>query len=93
MIPSKDIRLMAKRLNITVDEEIFEFVVSQGGQNRSAFVNDVLVEYKKRQFEKELIRQMAEDDTDLQLKDELKAWDATLWDGLASETQNDDFTI
>lgn len=84
---------MAKRLNITVDEEIYEFVASYGGENRSAFVNEVLADYKKRQFEKELIRQMAEDDNDPQLKEELKDWDATLWDGLEGEYQNDGFTI
>lgn len=84
---------MAKRLNITVDEEIYEFVASHGGENRSAFVNEVLADYKKRQFEKELIRQMAEDDHDPQLKADLKGWDATLWDGLAGEYQNDGFTV
>lgn len=84
---------MAKRLNITVDEEIYEFVASYGGENRSAFVNEVLTDYKKRQFERELIRQMAEDDNEPQLKEELKGWDATLWDGLESEYQNDGFTI
>jgi hypothetical protein len=84
---------MAKRLNITVDEEIYDFVATYGGENRSAFVNAVLADYKKRQFEKELIRQMAEDDNDPQLKAELKDWDTTLWDGLEGEYQNDGFTI
>jgi hypothetical protein len=84
---------VAKRLNITVDEEIYEFVAHYGGQNRSAFVNEILADYKKREFEKELILQMAKDDQDPALKEELKDWDVTLWDGLESEYHQDGFTI
>jgi hypothetical protein len=33
---------MAKRLNITVDQEVFDYVERHGGANRSAFVNNIL---------------------------------------------------
>jgi hypothetical protein len=74
---------MSKRLNITVDEDVFEFVEKQAHDNRSAFINKVLREAKRRHLEEQIKAACLEEQQDTAYQDELALWDTCIADGLS----------
>lgn len=75
---------MSKRLNITVDEDVYDFV-KRNSDNRSSFVNEILKEAKKRRLEDDLVRACKEEQSDQVYQAELAPWDMLAGDGLEPE--------
>lgn len=74
---------MAQKMSITVDDDVFSFIESKGGKNRSKFINELVRERQKQDFELELAKQLMEDDADPYVISERRLWDTrTAQDGL-----------
>ncbi len=74
---------MAHKLSITVDDDVYSFIESFGGKNRSKFINELVRERQKVTLEKELAQQLLEDAADPDVISESKLWEAaTVLDGL-----------
>lgn len=66
---------MAKRLNITVDEDAYYFVERKGGNNRSAFINQLIRDAQRRELAEQLAQQAAEEATDPESQAEFALWE------------------
>ncbi len=74
---------MAHKLSITVDDDVYSFIESFGGKNRSKFINELVRERQKATLEQELTQQLLEDAADPEVINEFKLWEAaTILDGL-----------
>jgi predicted transcriptional regulator len=73
--------MMSKKVSITLDDEVLKFV-DQLADNRSSFINDILLKEKKRIFMKELEDAYKEQVNDPEFQAEISAWDVTAGDGL-----------
>ncbi|WP_231948345.1 hypothetical protein [Phormidesmis priestleyi] len=73
--------MMSKKISITLDDEVLKFV-DQLANNRSSFINDILLKEKKRIFMKELEDAYKEQVNDSEFQEEISAWDVTAGDGL-----------
>ncbi|MBP0027809.1 hypothetical protein PN466_18090 [Roseofilum reptotaenium CS-1145] len=72
---------MSKKVSITLDDEILEFV-DRLASNRSSFINDILWQEKRRIFMKELEDAYKDQANDPELQQEISVWDVTVGDGL-----------
>jgi predicted transcriptional regulator len=72
---------MSKKVSITLDDEVLEFV-DQLASNRSSFINDVLWKEKKRVFMTELEEAYKEQANDPEFQAEIAVWDVTAGDSL-----------
>lgn len=72
---------MSKKVSITLDEEVLNFVDSRTN-NRSSFINNILLKEKKRIFIKELADAYKEQANDPTFQAEISVWDITITDGL-----------
>lgn len=66
---------------LLLDDEVLKFV-DQLANNRSSFINDILLKEKKRIFMKELEDAYKEQVNDSEFQEEISAWDVTAGDGL-----------
>ena len=73
---------MTERATFTLEDEAFTFLAQEGGKNRSAFINRLLIEEKRRQLAARVARANAQEAGDGEYQAELSAWDTTLIDGL-----------
>lgn len=74
---------MAKKLSITIDDDVYDFIEAVGGDNRSKFITELVRERQQLTLEKELAQQLLEDAADVETTNEFKLWEtATLLDGL-----------
>ncbi len=74
---------MTYRATFTLDEDAYSFLKSVGGRNRSAFVNRLLKEEKRRYLAEAILKANQEEAEDEQYQQELAEWDTTLLDGLS----------
>ena len=75
---------MTERATFSIDSDAFAFLQQAAGKNRSAFINRLLKEEKKRTLEKKLTKANQEEAEDAAYQEELAEWDVTLSDGLNS---------
>lgn len=73
--------MMSKKISITLDEEVLDFV-DQLTSNRSSFINAMLWREKKRIFLKELAEAYKEQANAPEFQEEIAVWDVTVNDGL-----------
>ena len=73
---------MTHRATITLDPEVYDFLVSAGRGNRSALINDLLKREMQRQLEQSILRSNLEEAQDPSYFGELLIWDDTLEDGI-----------
>lgn len=73
---------MAERATFTIEEENYQFLVKSGGRNRSAFINRLLKEERRRMLAKKLLKANREETDDLNYQSEIAEWDSTLLDGI-----------
>ncbi len=72
---------MSKKVSITLDDEILNFV-DELTSDRSSFINEVLWKEKKRIFRQELEDAYTEQANDPDFQQEISVWDVTVGDGL-----------
>ncbi|BAZ07038.1 type II toxin-antitoxin system MazE family antitoxin [Calothrix sp. NIES-3974] len=72
---------MSKKVSITLDDDILEFV-DQLASNRSSFINEILRQEKKRVLMRELENAYKDQANDPELQAEIAIWDVAVGDGL-----------
>jgi len=73
---------MTIRTTVTLQESAFTFLKEAGGANKSAFVNQLLLDEKQRTLKKAILKANQEEADDAAYQEELDEWDQTLADGL-----------
>jgi antitoxin CcdA len=79
----KEVTFMTNRATITLDDDAYAFLEASAGDNRSAYINKLLKEEKRRVLAKQIMRANQEEASDLAYQEELMDWDITLSDGLS----------
>jgi Arc/MetJ-type ribon-helix-helix transcriptional regulator len=72
---------MSKKVSITLDDEVLQFV-DQHTRNRSSFINALLLEEKRRIFMQELAKAYEKQENDPDFHKEISTWEVTVDDGL-----------
>ncbi len=76
---------MTHRTTITLDDEIFAFLNQVAGDNRSAYINQLLQQERNNFLKQTLIKANLEEAEDMDYQEELQAWESTLSDGLTND--------
>ena len=76
---------MTHRTTITLDDEVYLFLNDIAGDNRSAYINELLKQERKNFLKQALIKANQEEAADLDYQEELQAWENTLSDGLSND--------
>jgi len=76
---------MTHRTTITLDDESFIFLNSIAGENRSAYINELLKQERMNHLKQALLKANQEEAADSEYRDELKEWDTALSDGLTND--------
>ncbi|MCB0490640.1 MAG: hypothetical protein KDC99_19360 [Cyclobacteriaceae bacterium] len=76
---------MTHRTTITLDDEIFAFLNQVAGDNRSAYINQLLQQERNNFLKHTLIKANREEAEDMDYQEELQAWESTLTDGLNND--------
>jgi antitoxin CcdA len=74
-----------ERATFSIDSEAASFLRKAAGKNRSAYINRLLKEEKRRMLEQKILAANREEAEDPSYMQEIALWDATLGDGLADE--------
>lgn len=72
---------MSKKVSITLDDEVLEFV-DRLASNRSSFINETLQKERQRTFIEELAKAYQDQANDPAFQAEASVWDTTAGDGL-----------
>jgi len=70
------------RATFSLEAENVEFIEMVSGDNKSAFINQLVDRAKTRYMEQRILKANAEEAQDLEYQKELSEWDTTLSDGL-----------
>ncbi len=73
---------MTNRATFTLEDDALAYLKQVGGDNKSAYVNDLLLQDKKRSLKKAILQAHQEEAEDSAYQEELSEWDETLADGL-----------
>ncbi|MAS36087.1 MAG: CopG family transcriptional regulator [Anaerolineaceae bacterium] len=73
---------MTERATFTLDDEAYAFLKVAAGRNRSAYINQLLMDEKKRLLAEKVLAANREEAEDSAYQDALAEWDDTLSDGL-----------
>jgi len=73
---------MTHRTTITLDDESYAFLNNIAGENRSAYINELLKQERKNHLKQALLKANQEEAADSEYVEELMEWNATLSDGL-----------
>ena len=76
---------MTHRTTITLDDDIFAFLNQVAGDNRSAYINQLLQQERNNFLKLTLIKANREEAEDMDYQEELQAWESTLTDGLNND--------
>lgn len=72
---------MTAKITINIDDHVFEFL-KQVTNNRSAYINNLLLEKEKEHLEEKLRQAYREQNQDSEFQQSIKDWDITSGDGL-----------
>ena len=75
---------MAAKITINIEDRAFNFL-SKVTENRSAYINSLLLEKERETLEEELRQAYREQNQDPEFKQAIKDWDITVGDGLDEE--------
>tara|TARA_R110002073_G_scaffold200307_1_gene359400 strand:- start:703 stop:930 length:228 start_codon:yes stop_codon:yes gene_type:complete len=75
---------MMHRTTITLDDNNFAFLNDIAGNNRSAYINQLLKQQRKNALKEELLKANQEE-ADANYQKELQEWDTTASDGLDND--------
>ncbi|WP_413175178.1 CopG family transcriptional regulator [Anabaena azotica] len=70
------------KVTITLEEDILQFIDQQAKGNRSAYINALLAEQRRKILEAEIIASLQEDAKDLEYQNEISSWDNVAGDGI-----------
>ncbi|MBL8497350.1 MAG: CopG family transcriptional regulator [Nitrosomonas sp.] len=76
---------MTHRTTITLDDECFTFLTNIAGENRSAYINELLKQERKNHLKQALLKANQEEAADSEYQEELQEWDLALSDGLTND--------
>lgn len=76
---------MTHRTTITLDDEIFAFLNDIAGNNRSAYINQLLKLERQRLLKNAILKANQEEAEDIDYQSELQAWENTQSDGLTDD--------
>jgi hypothetical protein len=76
---------MTHRATITLDDESFTFLNHVAGNNRSAYINQLLKQERKNFLKAALIKANQEEAQDVSYQEVLQEWENTLSDGLTHD--------
>lgn len=77
---------MSIRATITLEEEAALFLAEIAKDNRSRYINNLLLEERNRTLKETLLRANIEEAEDAAYQNELAVWDGVLSDGLAEKS-------
>ena len=72
---------MTAKITINVDDRVFEFL-KQVTNNRSAYINNLLLEKEREELEDKLRQAYREQNQNPEFQQSIKDWDITVGDGL-----------
>lgn len=72
---------MTTKITINIDDRVFEFL-KQVTNNRSAYINNLLLEKEREQLQEKLKQAYREQNQDPEFQQSIKDWDITVGDGL-----------
>lgn len=72
---------MTAKITINIDNRAFEFL-EKVTNNRSAYINQMLLDKEREQLEAELRQAYREQNRDPEFQQSIKDWDMTVGDGL-----------
>lgn len=72
---------MPAKITINIDERALEFL-KQVTNNRSAYINNLLLEKEQKHLKEQLRRAYREQNQDPELQQSIKDWDSVVGDGL-----------
>jgi DNA-binding phage protein len=78
-------RKRAVKKTVSLQPDVWEYVASQAKGNASAFINEALRDYRRRQLHKSMIQGYKAMASQAQIAEDLALWDTTLLDGLSDE--------
>lgn len=73
---------MSHRATITLEKEAFHFLIAEGKDNRSAYINTLLLREKEAKLREAILKANKEEASDISYQDDLSLWDYSLGDGL-----------
>ena len=71
---------MTHRTTITLDDEIFAFLNHVAGDNRSAYINQLLKQERNNLLKQALLKANQEEAEDTDYQEELQIWENILYD-------------
>ncbi len=76
---------MATKITINIEDRAFDFL-SKVTENRSAYINNLLLEKEREALEAELRQAYREQNLDPEFQETIEDWDVTVGDGLDEES-------
>ncbi|WP_447970861.1 type II toxin-antitoxin system MazE family antitoxin [Nitrospira sp. M1] len=73
---------MTNRATFTLEDDALAYLQQVAGENKSAYVNHLLLQEKKRSLKKAILQANQEEADDTAYQEELAEWNDTLDDGL-----------
>lgn len=73
---------MKQKIAVTLDEQLVAFLDLQANGNRSEYLNQLLLQDRKRTIESQLVSALQADCSDPEYLAEIKLWDSVVADGL-----------
>lgn len=73
---------MSHRATFTLDNEAYNYLQSEGKDNKSAFINNLLIREKRRALSVAIVQANLEEAEDETYQKELSEWDVASGDGL-----------
>jgi predicted CopG family antitoxin len=77
--------MTAHRATITLEDEAYKFLLSKGGNNRSSYINQLLIKEKLNSLADAMLKANQEEANDIEYQNDISVWDVTMSDGLGSE--------
>lgn len=74
--------MMTERKTFSIEDDNYAFLQQVGGDNKSAYINELLGREKRKALEEAILRANEEEANDPEYQRELAEWDVTLNDGL-----------
>ncbi len=72
---------MTQKIAISLSNSTFKYL-EQVAENRSAFIEDLIIQQQKKDFAKNLEQAYIDQENDPEFHEEIKLWDSTAGDGI-----------